>query len=214
MGRELLRRGSAALGAVFVPVFLTALLIQNLGIYLRRPLPLHAEAAELLSALGADQRWPMFGAYFPDHVRLPVIRIVARGHGTVHLRPTAGPVLSEAALTNLDPAADRTASAAPRWRSAFGTARIDKYESRAASPAPGWLGVRTAYTASRIRGWLADEGVDPDAIDHVDLLSVSVRSAINGAPLEIVRVDRLEIRPEIFNDWPAPRAEPLAVPPG
>lgn len=209
MAREIQRKLYAALGALFVPVFLTALLIQNVGGFLRKPIPLSGISAEFLSALGADQRWPMFGAYFPDNVRVPVVRLGRESGPPVFLLPAAGPGFSAELRETFDLSRATEAARAADWRFAFGTSRIEKYESRAASPRPGWIGIRTAYTAWRIRRWLEETGTPPASIRFVDLLSVAVRSARDGQPLRVSRIDTLELAPEFFPDWPTRRARSM-----
>lgn len=206
MARDALRKMNAALGAVFVPVFLAAMLIQNASVYLRRPIPLGAPAAELLAALGADQYWPMFGAYFPDHARVPVVRVGLRGGGVEFILPAAHPGFSPELMASFDLTRVSDEGRIAEWRFALGTARIEKYESRAASRSDSWLGLRTAYTALQLRRWLEDTGTPVSDVRFIDLLSVSVRSARDGAPLEVVRVQPVELVPELLPDWPAPRA--------
>ncbi len=209
MARGIRRKLYTALGAVFVPVFLAALLVQNVSGFLRRPIPLSGISAEFLSALGADQRWPMFGAYFPDHVRIPIVRLGRETGPPVFLLPAAGPGLSAELRETFDLSRVSEAARTADWRFAFGTGRIEKYESRAASPGRAWIGIRTAYAAWRIRRWLERTGTSPASIRFVDLLSVAVKSAHDGQPLEVFRIDTLELIPEFFPDWPVRRARSM-----
>lgn len=203
---------NAAVGAVFVPVFLYAILVQNVSHYPGWKLPLHDEATDLLSAIGADQFWTMFGAYFPSHVRVPVVRLITEEGETVILLPTAKPGFSETLAETFEleglPESERIA----QWQFAFGTGRIEKLESRAANPAPGWLGVRTAYAAAKISEWLARPGNRAEHVQFVDLLSVVIASAQDGTPLTVTRVDTVELMPEFLSDWPLPDAEPRPDP--
>lgn len=207
---QLRRRASAAFAAVFVPSFLGAVLLQNLGGYLRRDLPLLEEATIALGALGAHQRWPMFGAYFPNHTRVPVVRILLTGGTPVFLEPIAAPSFQEELARRFDLDATSEPGRVAAWKTHVGTGRIEKIESRASSPWPGWLGVRTAYVASRMRRWADAEGVDlARQVRAVDLLSVKIRSARDGVPLTVVSIDPVSIEPALLPDWPAPRARQL-----
>ncbi len=200
---------NTAFVVVFVPVFLAAMLIANLDHFTASRPPLHAEAAQLMKALGTDQYWTMFGAYFPAHVRVPVVRVVLKGGRQVFLPPFVGPEFSPQLAARFDlenlPEEARTAG----WRGNFGTGRIEKYESRASSAAPGWLGVRTAYAASQLRRWVGDDAALAARIRFVDLLSVAVASARDGKPLTVISVDPRTIEPAFLAHWPAPRSRQL-----
>lgn len=212
MARGALRRANAAIGAVFVPVFLYAILAQNLGHYPGWKLPLGEESADLLSAIGADQFWTMFGAYFPSHVRIPVVRLITDDGETVILLPAAKPGFSDELEETFELEGLPDDARVAQWRFAFGTGRIEKFESRAANPGPGWLGVRTGYAAAKISRWLADSGIRAEDVRFVDLLSVAIASARDGAPLTVKRIDTLELMPELLPDWPLPHAEPRPDP--
>ena len=194
------------LGIVFVPVFLSLVLIQNFEVYFRGPLPGGRAAEAVLSALGAKQRWPMFGAYFPNRVRVPVVRVFVSGRGFEFLLPVVGPEISEALLGRLDPQSDAEAKGVATWVPAIGESRMEKYESRVANSQPGWIGVRTAYVAHRLRDFLAETSLEPSAVRLVDLWGVEIKSARDGTPLEVLRVHQLELLPTLVPDWPAPMA--------
>jgi len=167
------------------------------------------EAADLLGALGADQYWTLFGAYFPPHVRVPVVQLTLQGGHRIFLSPTVSPAFSDAFASTYSLRDLSDPDLVARWRPNFGTGRIEKLEARAGGLAPSGLAVRTGYTAARVRRW-ANAAPDLAArVRFVDLLSVGIRSAHDGRPPTVFSVDPASIEAGGVDDWPVARTRQL-----
>ena len=196
----------------FVAVFLGAAVLQNASSVARRSLPLSEAAAQLLGVLGATQNWPMFGAYFPDHVRVPVVQLVLAGGRRVFLLPAASPAFEGELAATFQPNQNNDATHTVSWRGNFGAARIEKYQSRASNPAPAWLGVRTAYTANQVRKWVGTHPALASRVRRVDLLSVSIAGPREGRAARVLSTQPLEIAPDVLESWPTQQHRQLFSP--
>jgi hypothetical protein len=185
--------------------FIATLLVHNISnLYAKAPdEDLKKYSDNLLSATGTMQRWNMFAPNVGTFSHSPVVVIVMKDDSRVALHSIVEPDTPNWTEPFLIPNEEGDDARQYEWRFHFGDGRIRKYESRVASPDPGWSQIRTIYTRKRAQEWITDNPGRKKDIQRIELWRVKIRHPGYGQPLCCESVEVLNVHPWGEGDrWP------------